>query len=167
MAVALTSTQNPEPVNEPEPGSLRARARARSRALTRRYPHGVRRNARDVLSSTAHELRAGDAQDGGCLATGNAIPLHRARDESGAGRRASTIAGQLLFAAALVGGGTVAVALALMLAVVAAPIAAAIVLWLVWRSGDRAGRLARRTRARRTRGTRTRARALGLTVVGS
>ncbi len=101
------------------------------------------------------------------MAIGHAIPLHPAANELASSRGTRALAGQLLFATALVGGGTVAVTLALMLVLVASPIAAALVLWLVWRSGDRAARLAQRTRARRTRGTRARARALGLTVVGS
>ena len=119
-----------------------------------------------MLSSVAQGLRARNAQDGGRLAIGHAIPLHRAANERVSGHRVWALAGQFLFTAALVGGGTVAVALSLMLVVVASPIAAAIVLWLVSRSGDRAARLARRTSARRTRATRTRARALGLTVIG-
>lgn len=100
------------------------------------------------------------------LAIGDAIRLHPALEDR-AGRRAWALAGQLLFAAVLIVGGTFAVAVALTLVLVTAPIAAAIMLWLVWRSGDRAERFARRTRARHTRVRRARARALGLTVIGS
>jgi len=115
----------------------------------------------------AHDLRAGNAQDGGHVAIGYAIRLHPAVEDRAAGRRAWALAGQLLFAAVLIVGGTFAVAAALMLVLVTAPIAAPIALWLVWRSGDRAARSARRTRARHTRVRRARARALGLTVIGS
>ena len=96
------------------------------------------------------------------MSTGNAIPLqHPSAARDSLARRATTLAGQLLFAAALIVGGTIAIALFLTFVFVAAPIVAAIVLWVIARSGDGAARRARRMRV----SIRRRARALGLTVV--
>jgi hypothetical protein len=76
-------------------------------------------------------------------------------------RRSGLLARELLFAAALLAAGTVAVMLVSLLVVIAAPIAAGLLGWFLWRSGDVAAREARRVRAR----LRRRARALGLVVL--
>jgi hypothetical protein len=99
------------------------------------------------------------------MPTAKAILLHSpALPGAGRGtaRRAVAFAGELVLAAAMVAGGAIAVAFVLTLGVVAAPLAAPVVLWIVWRSGDGAAREARRLRAR----TRRRARALGLSLLG-
>lgn len=97
------------------------------------------------------------------MATGAAIPLHPVRKPARAplAARAASLAGHFLLAAALIIGGSVALAMTLTLVFVAAPLAAALVLWFVWRAGDGAARQANRMRAR----VRRRARALGLTVL--
>jgi hypothetical protein len=86
-----------------------------------------------------------------------------ARRGPGPAQRAAAFSAGLLVVAASVTGAAIAVALLLTLAVIAAPLAAGILLWLVWRSRDVAAREARRLRAR----VRRRARALGLSVVTS
>jgi hypothetical protein len=88
-------------------------------------------------------------------------PAARRPPAPGLARRAGTFGGELLLAAAIIAGGTVAVALVLLLLLLAAPLAAALVGWLVWRSGDGASRRAARVRSR----LRRRARALGLVVL--
>jgi hypothetical protein len=107
-------------------------------------------------------LRARTAHPEDSLPTGHAISLHPAAERAGANlaRRTASFAGHCLFAVALVLGGAVAVTATLLLVLIAAPIAAPIVLWVVWRSGDLAAREARRLRARLRK-----ARALGLTVI--
>jgi hypothetical protein len=99
------------------------------------------------------------------MPTAKAILLHPAALPGvgrGTARRAVAFAGELVLAAAMVAGAAIAVAFVLTLGVVAAPLAAPVVLWIVWRSGDGAAREARRLRAR----TRRRARALGLSLLG-
>lgn len=76
-------------------------------------------------------------------------------------RRAARLTAELAFAGALLAAGTVAVLLLSLLALVTAPVAALLVVWIAWRSGDAAAREARRVRAR----LRRRARALGLVVL--
>ncbi len=99
------------------------------------------------------------------MPTGPAVPLHpRADLRPRRGRHlrhVAGLAGQLLFAAAIIVGGAVAIALLLTFVLVAAPLAAVLVSWIVWRSGDVAARQARRMRSR----LRRRARALGLVVL--
>lgn len=98
------------------------------------------------------------------MATGSAVPLHRAvarrPERRGLARRAAAAAGELLLALSILAGGTVMVAFLLMLLMLVAPLAAAVVAWLLWRSGDAASRRARVVRSR----LRRRARALGLVV---
>ncbi|MGE5434799.1 MAG: hypothetical protein ACM3S3_08450 [Candidatus Doudnabacteria bacterium] len=79
----------------------------------------------------------------------------------GLAARFAKLATELVLAAAIVAAGAVAVILLLLLVVIATPLAAALVAWLVWRSGDVASRQASRVRAR----LRRRARALGLVVL--
>jgi hypothetical protein len=74
---------------------------------------------------------------------------------------ASEFARYSALTAAVVVGGTIAVLLVLVLAVVAAPLGAAIVTWLVWRSAQHGAGHVRRLTVR----ARRRARALGLRVV--
>jgi membrane protein implicated in regulation of membrane protease activity len=114
-------------------------------------------------SRCARFLRARTARPGEPIATGAAIPLHRVRKPARASlaARAASLAGHFLLAAALIIGGSVALALTLTLVFVAAPLAAAFVLWFVWRAGDGTARQTNRLRAR----VRRRARALGLTVL--
>lgn len=98
------------------------------------------------------------------MATRSAVLLHpgvRRTEHRGLARRAATLAGELLLALSILVGGTVMVALLLLLLVLVAPLAALVVAWLLWRSGDAA---TRRTRAIRSR-LRRRARALGLVVL--
>lgn len=98
------------------------------------------------------------------MATRTALALHvsaRPAERRGLARRAGKLVTELCFAAALVAGAAVAVVLLFLLAVLAAPLAAGFVVWLVWRSGDLTSREARRVRAR----LRRRARALGLVVL--
>lgn len=96
------------------------------------------------------------------MPTGNAILLHpaSARRPTRA-RRARALGEGLLLAAAILAGGTVAVALTLLLLVVSAPLGAGVLAWLAWRSREalRAGPEGERARIRR------RARALGLVVL--
>ncbi len=96
------------------------------------------------------------------MSTGNAIPLHRrpAHDRSVAQRAAAAL-GQLLLTAIVVAGGTVAVAIAASVVLAVAPLVAVVVFWVIWRSGDVAGRRVRRLRAR----LRRRARALGVSML--
>jgi hypothetical protein len=75
--------------------------------------------------------------------------------------RLRRLALELVFAAAILTGGAIGVLLLSLLVLVTAPLAAALVLWIAWRSGDAASREARRVRAR----IRRRARALGLVVL--
>jgi hypothetical protein len=75
--------------------------------------------------------------------------------------RAGKLALELALAGAILAGATVGVLLLSLLFLVTAPFAAALVVWIAWRSGDAAGREARRVRAR----LRRRARALGLVVL--
>ena len=88
-------------------------------------------------------------------------PVARTRERPSAGARAAALLGQLAFAAALIVGGSVALAMVLTLVFVAAPLAAALVFWMIWRSGDAAARQTRRVRAR----VRRRTHALGLSVL--
>ena len=74
---------------------------------------------------------------------------------------AAELAKYSLLTAAVVVGGTVAVLLLLTLALVAAPLGAAVVAWILWRSAEKGAREARRM-ARRAR---RRMRVLGLRVV--
>ena len=99
------------------------------------------------------------------MASGSAVLLHpavaRRPARRGLARRAVTLAGELLLGLSLIAGGAVMVALLLLLLVLAAPLAAALVAWLLWRSGDAASRRTREVRSR----LRRRARALGLVVL--
>jgi hypothetical protein len=98
------------------------------------------------------------------MATRTALALHLAgvpAPRRGLARRAGKLALELLLGAVLLAGATVAVMLLFLLVVIAAPLAAGLALWLVWRSGDVASREAHRVRAR----LRRRARALGLVVL--
>jgi hypothetical protein len=99
------------------------------------------------------------------MPTGTAVLLHPAVPRRSGGlrlaRRVGTLGGELVLALTLVTGGAVAIVLLLLLVVIAAPLAAGLVTWLVWRSGDAASRQAKRVRAR----LRRRARALGLVVL--
>jgi len=107
----------------------------------------------------AHELRME-----GPMSNGPAMLVHpvaRTRERPSAGARAAALLGQLAFAAALIVGGSVALAMVLTLVFVAAPLAAALVFWMIWRSGDAAARQTRRVRAR----VRRRTHALGLSVL--
>jgi len=98
------------------------------------------------------------------MPTGPAILVHpasRRRERPSLAVRAATLLGHFVFAAALIVGGSVALAMVLTLVFVAAPLAAGLVLWMIWRSGDAAARQTRRVRARVQR----RARSLGLSVL--
>lgn len=76
-------------------------------------------------------------------------------------RRAGKVASELSLGLVLLAGGAAAMTLLLVVLVLAAPLAAALALWLAWRSGDGPAREARRVRAR----LRRRARSLGLVVL--
>lgn len=99
------------------------------------------------------------------MAIGSAVVLHpavaRRHERRGLARRAAALLGQMLLALAILAGGTVMVTLLLVLLVLASPLAAAILAWVIWRSGDTAARQARVVRSR----LRRRARALGLVVL--
>jgi hypothetical protein len=98
------------------------------------------------------------------MATRTALALHvpaRPAERRGLVQHAGKLVTELGFALVLVAGATVAVVLLFLLAVLAAPLAAAFLVWLMWRSGDLTSREARRVRAR----LRRRARALGLVVL--
>jgi hypothetical protein len=75
--------------------------------------------------------------------------------------RAGRLALELILAGAILAGGTVGVLLLSLLVLLTAPFAAALLIWIAWRSGDAAAREARRVRAR----IRRRARTLGLVVL--
>lgn len=89
------------------------------------------------------------------------LPAASPAERRGLAARAVKLATELVLVAALLVAGAVAVILLLLLLVIATPLAAAVVAWLVWSSGDVASRQARRVRAR----LRRRARALGLVVL--
>lgn len=96
------------------------------------------------------------------MSTESAIPLHprSTRRRELLAHEASRIAGGILLVAAVAAGGAIVVVLGLLLVVVAAPIGAALALWVAWRTQDLAAVHARRVRAH----LRRRARALGLHV---
>jgi hypothetical protein len=98
------------------------------------------------------------------MATRTASALHLAGPSAprrGLAQRTARVGTGLVLAFILLAGATVAVMLVFLLVMIAAPLAAALALWFVWRSGDVATREARRVRAR----LRRRARALGLVVL--
>ena len=99
------------------------------------------------------------------MATVSAVLVHpaaaRRPGRQGLARRAAAFVAALAVSLAILAGGAVMVAFLLMLLVLAAPLAALVVAWLLWRSGDTASREARAVRAR----LRRRARALGLVVL--
>jgi hypothetical protein len=113
-----------------------------------------------VLCSIVGSTELDGMATGALMTTGNAIPLHRipVHDRSLA-RRAAVVVGQLLLTVVVIAGGTIAIAIALSVALAAAPLVAVVVYWGIWRSDDVARRRARRRwRAR----VRRRARALGV-----
>lgn len=98
------------------------------------------------------------------MATRPALALHRAArpaTRSGLASRTAKLATELALALALLAGGAVAVVMLSLLIVLAAPVAAGVLGWLAWRSGDATAREAARARAR----LRRRTRALGLVVL--
>ena len=98
------------------------------------------------------------------MPTGSAVLLHpapRRASRPRLARRAGSVVTELVLALALIAGGAVTAVAMLLLVVLAAPLAAALFTWVLWRSAT--GR-ARRTNEVRAR-LRRRARALGLVVL--